>query len=76
MISMAFVEQPESVSTRYETSNQTRGVAAFAECHRRAGIGLHRHRAERDARLDQWIGASLPATGASTPTEGTALSGS
>jgi hypothetical protein len=26
---MAFVEQPESVSTRYETSNQTRGVTAL-----------------------------------------------
>ena len=29
MISMVFVEQPESVSTSYETSNQTRGVAAL-----------------------------------------------
>ena len=29
MISMAFVEQPESVNIRYETSNQTRGAAAL-----------------------------------------------
>src|SRR6202035_1149220 len=29
MISMGFVEQPGSASTRYETSNQTRGVAAL-----------------------------------------------
>jgi hypothetical protein len=42
MISMAFVEQPEIVSTRYETSSQTRAAAALPSVIAGAWHGSHR----------------------------------